>query len=459
MTAPYLRRRAGAAASLALLAGASASAQFDLQLPLQYGWHQTVANPAALQDHTITVGLPSAAFGFRTPFTVTDLGEVRDGTLYVDAEQAVNRLDVGGNDQRFAGAVESLAFNYRGRTWQVGASHRGRALGHLDLPKGLVQVAAYGNARYVGQTLEVMPVVNLQAFEEYAVHGALMLKGNLTVGARAKFLRGTAASRTTTARAELYTAPDTYATSLVTDITVHTAGAPVEFGRSGVEVGDVGGIGAAGTGVGFDLGLVYRHRDHLELGLSLRDFGAVVWSDGTRHRSNGSFDFRGYEGSLFADGGRVELDVAGTLDSLLADVEFVDAEESFRTSLPATIQGTARYALAKNTTAQATVFAADADGVWHGGLGIGLGQRFGEWVHVGALAGMNRGGGYLGANLLVDVYGVQLYAACDNLVPLFDLSDADAAFVRAGANLAFGRVKPTRKVVGWYDLKVEGINK
>lgn len=459
MIRPPSPRRVAAAASLAAFCAASASAQFDLQLPLQYGWQQTVANPAALQDHAVTVGLPSVAFGFRTPFTVADLGEVRDGTLYVDADQAINRLDVSGNDQRLAGAVESLAFNYRGPTWQVGASHRSRVLGHLDLPKGLVQVAAYGNAPYVGRTLEVMPVVNASAFDEYAVHGALMLKGNLTVGARAKLLLGTAASRTTTARAELYTAPETYATTLVTDITLHTAGAPVAFGRSGVEVGDLRGIGAAGTGVGFDLGLVYRHRDDLELGLSLRDFGAIVWSDGTRHRSNGSFAFAGYEGSLFAEGGRVELDVAGTVDSLLSAVEFDDASESFRTSLPATVQATARYALAKNTTAQATVFAADAAGAWHGGLGIGLGQRFGEWVHVGALAGMNRGGGYLGANLLVDVYGVQLYAACDNLVPLFDLSDANAAFFRAGANLAFGRVKPTKKVVGWYDLKVEGINK
>ena len=456
MTPALIRRAAFSALATALAGGAAA--QFDVQLPLQYGYQQTVANPAALQDHRVTVALPSVGAGFRTPFTVRDLGEVRDGTLYVDPDQAINRLDERGNDQHALATADVLGFNYRGKTWQVGASYRSRVHGHLDLPRGLVQVAAYGNARYLGQTLEVMPTANVTAFDEYGVHGALIFREKFTVGARAKFLRGTFAYKTTTARAELYTDPETYATDLVTDITIHTAGAPVTFDRAGIEIGDVEGLGAAGAGVGVDLGLVYRHRDNLEVGLSIRDIGAIVWEEGTRHRSNGGFEFRGYEGNVLADGGRVELDVAGTVDSLVGEVDFVAVEEAFRTALPTTIQATGRYALGKGTTAHATVFAAGAQ-TWQGGMGIGLGQRFGEWVHVGMLAGMQPSGGFLGANLLLDVYGVQFYAATDNILPLFDLQGAKSAYVRAGMNLSFGKVRGRKVVKGWYDTKVEGINK
>lgn len=455
MTSPALRT---AAAAAALASAAPAAAQFDVQLPLQYGWQQTIANPAALQDHRITVALPSVAGGFTTPFTASELGEVRDGTLYVDPDQAINRLEPDGNDQRFDGTGEMLAFNYRKGRYQVGASYRTRAVGHVDLPRGLVQVAAFGNARYIGQQLQVMPEVNVAVFNEIAVHGAVVVKERLTVGARAKFLRGTAAAQTSIAQAGLYTDPDGFATTLTTDITVHTAGAPVTFDREGITVGDVEGWGGAGAGIGFDVGFVYRHGDDLELGLSVRDFGALTWSDGVKHRSQGEFEFRGYEGNVFVDGGRVQLDVAGTIDSVLGEVEFVDTDETFRTPLPTTIQTTARYSLGKGTTAHATAFLADA-GAWHAGLGIGLGQRFGEWVHVGMLAGMNRGGGFLGANLLVDVYGVQVYAACDDLVPAFKLADAHSAYFRAGVNLAFGKVRGRKQVKGWYDTKVEGINK
>ena len=454
-----LNLRTGLTASLSVLALGAARAQFDVQLPLQYGWQQTVGNPAALQDHKVTVALPSFSGGYRMPFSANDLGEVRDGTLWVDADQAINRLADRGNDQRASLTGETLAFNYRHKRYQFGASHRVRATGHLDLPRGLAQLAAYGNAPFVGERLQTMPTVNLAVFDEFALHGSIVLKHNLTVGVRGKFLRGTAAAQTTVARAEIYTEPLTYATSVETDIVLHTAGAPVDFTRTGAEVGELEGYGGAGLGVGLDVGMVYRPLEELEVGLSIRDMGAITWSDGVRHRSNGSFEFRGYEGNVFeGDGGEVNFDVAGTVDSILAEVEFVSEDEVFRTSLPTTIQATGRYSVAKLTTVHATAYAADA-GVWHGGFGLGVGQRFGEWVHAGVLAGMRTGGGFVGANLLVDVYGVQLYAACDDLVPVFNLNDAKSAHFRAGLNLAFGQLRGRKNVVGWYDLKVEGINK
>ena len=434
------------------------TAQFDNQLPLQYGLQQTLANPAALQDHHVTVGLFSVGAGYFSPFAVNDAGEVRDGTLFIDPDQFINRLNVRGNDQRFGVNVDGLAFNYRRKGWQAGFSHRVRAEGAMDLPRGLVELAAYGNAPYVGTPLQVMPIIDAFAFQEFAVHGAATLWDNLTVGGRVKLLRGVGAIQTTTADVILETDPDFYETSLQTNVTLNTAGYPVSFDGTGIDFGEIEGFGSAGSGFGVDLGAVYKHEDKWEAGLSIRDLGAIAWTgDAMQHRSNGSFEFRGYEGNIFDDGG-VEFDVEGTVDSIIGAVQFVSTEQSFTTALPTKVQGTFRYALAPTTTMHGTLFATNTT-TWHTGFGVGLGQRVGKWLHAGALAGMRRGGGYLGLNVLFDAWGPQFYVACDDVLAIANLNEAKSAYVRAGLNLAFGQVKPAKNVKGWYDVQVEGINK
>ena len=442
----------------ACLGATTASAQFDNQLPLQYGLQQTLANPAALQDHHVTVGLASVSAGYFTPFSIDDAGEVRDGTLYIDPDQLINRLKERGNNQRFGASVDGLAVNYRRKGWQVGASHRVRVEGALDLPRGLVEVAAYGNAPYVGQSIQVMPAVNAMAFQEFGVHGAATLWDNLTVGARLKLLKGAGAIRTGSADARLRTDAETFATDISTNVQVHTAGFPVTFDGTGVDFGELNGMASAGTGVGVDLGFVYKHEDKWEAGLSIRDLGTINWTgEAMRHRSNGAFEFRGYEGNVFEDDG-FDFDLEGTVDSVVGAVQFVSTAERFTTALPTKVQGTYRYALAPNTTVHGTLFATNND-TWHTGFGVGLGQRVGKWLHAGALAGMRQGGGYLGLNVLIDAWGPQFYIACDDVLAVTNLNGANAAHVRAGINLAFGQVKPAKAVKGWYDVKVEGINR
>ncbi len=446
--------------ALILLGGLSAQAQFDVQLPLQYGLQGAISNPALLQDHKLSIGLVSVGGGFQTPVSISEAGEVRDGTLYIDSDQFINRLQARGNDQRFGLNAEGLAFIYRHENWQVGASHAVRATGSLDVPKGLAQLAAYGNGRYVGQELQVAPEFAMQAYQEFAVTGAIGLAENLTIGARFKYLAGSAALVTNQADVRLYTDPDYYQATVTTDMSISSAGVPVNFDNTGVEIGDVGGLAGAGSGFGIDLGATYRHGDNLQLGFSVRDLGAIVWKgDAMSHTSKGTFTFGGYEGSLFNESGDGRtFSLARTIDSLAGEVAFESKEEQFRTALPTTLQATGRYRLSANTSLDGTVYAAKA-GVWHSGFGLGVAQRFGKFGQVGGLAGLRTGGAFVGANLTVDLWGPQIYVACDNLLTAFTMNDAHDAYVRAGVNLTFGQIKPSRAIMGWYDTQVEGINK
>jgi len=439
------------------LLSAAAFAQHDVQLPLQYGIQQTISNPAMLQDHKVSIALPSFSGGFFTPISLNDMGEVRNGTLMIDPDQFILRLDDRGNDQSFNVNVETFAFNYRHKGWQVGISHRARINGGLDLPKGLVQLLAYGNARYVGEALQIAPNINANAYQEFGINGAYTFYDKITVGARVKYLAGTGAMTTTSANASLYTDDEFYETTASTDMTFKTAGFPIAFNDTGVETGALDGFASAGSGWGVDFGGVYRD-DKMEIGLSVRDIGYINWNGNAQvHRSNGEYTFSGYQGNIFDDG-EAEIDVAGIIDTIVGELQFTSTEQSFSTMLPTTVQGTFRYELAAKTTLNATMYAANGNS-WHTGFGVGLGQQVGKFLHVGALAGMKRGGGYLGANLLLDLWGPQFYVACDNLLSVTNLSSANDAHFRAGINLTFGQIKQSKRVKGWYDTKVEGINK
>ena len=451
-----------AAAVTAAAAATEARAQSDLQLPLMYGAQGLTANPAALQDHKVTISLPGVSFGTATPFAVADVGEVRDGTLYLDAARFTDAVAGVERDPSMVARIETLGFNYSTGKWQAGLSHAFRTDGTLGIPEGLAQLAAYGNGPYVGQTLEVAPRLRAQAYQEFALHGAYAIADGLTVGARLKYLAGAGALVAQDASLGIYTDPDLYQATVTSDATLRSAGVPVTFDGFGVDIGGLDGLAGAGSGFGFDLGATYRPTEELEFGFAVRDIGSINWDrDARAHTSAGTYTFEGYRGDVFSEEGTAQFDVAGVLDSVIAAVEFESAAEAFRTDLPATLQATASYRFAERTRLDATVVATEGER-WRSGFGVGLTQgfgKFGKFGQVGVLGGARTGGAFVGANLTVDVFGPQFYVACDNLLTAFNMAGGRDAHVRAGINLAFGAIKKRRSVKGFYDTKVEGINK
>ena len=445
----------------AALSASGAAAQSDLQLPFLYGAPATIANPAHLQDHSVTVGLPSVSVGSSSPFAVDEVGEVRDGTLYLDGERVIAALEAAERDPLVTGRVETLSFNYRSAAgWQVGLGHATRFQGQLGLPVGLAQLATYGNGPYVGEVLGAAPDLSVQAYQEFSFHGAYSVSEALTIGLRAKYLSGSGALLAEDNRLDVYTDPDLYQATITTDATMYSAGVPVDFDGLGVDVGSLSGPMGAGSGFGIDLGLVFRPSEELELGLSARDIGSINWSGETarQHVSRGTYTFEGYRGELFGENGARDFSPAAVVDSLVGAVAFESSEASFRTTLPTTVQATGRYAAATHTRVDATVYAAQVD-AWYTGFGVGVTQGFGKFGQVGVLGGARTGGAFVGANVAVDLWGPQLYVACDNLLTVFDAAGGRDAHVRAGLNLAFGAIKKQKAVKGFYDTKVEGINK
>ena len=448
---------------LAAAVGATgAAAQTDVQLPLMYGAQAATANPAQLLNHKVSVSLPSASFGSFTPYAVNDIGETRDGTLYLDGVRLEAALAGADRDPGMAGRLETLGFNYRSAAgWQVGIAHATRLQGRLGFPVGLARLATYGNGRYVGETVEAAPEVSLQVYQEFALHGAYSVTEALTVGIRAKYLGGSGALVAEDGSLGVYTDPEFYEATVTSDATVYSAGVPVTFDGLGVDVGSLDNPFGAGTGFAIDLGATLRPSEALEIGLAARDIGSINWNgeSAREHVTNGTYTFSGYRAELFDEnGGGNDFSPAAIVDSLVGAVEFESAAAAFRTSLPTTFQATGRYAVTKRTKVDATVYAAQHD-VWYTGFGVGVTQGFGKFGQVGLLGGARTDGAFLGANLAVDLWGPQLYIATDNLLTAFDPYNGRDVHVRAGVNLAFGAIKKQKAVKGFYDTEVEGINK
>lgn len=448
-----------AIAALSAAVATGVTAQSDLQLPLMYGAQATTANPAILQNHKVTVSLAGVSMGTASPFAVNEVGEVRDGTLFLDGERFIDALAAAKHDPYLSARVESIGFNYSTGRLQAGFSHAVRVDGTFGVPVGLAQLATYGNGRYLGETLEVAPRLNMQAYQEFALHGAYAITQEIAVGARVKYLAGAVALQTDNASLEIYTDPDSYHATVTSDAVFRAAGVPVSFDGVGVDVGGLDNPMGAGSGFGFDIGAVYTPSEDLEIGFSVRDIGSIKWDDAStqEHRSRNSSTYEGYGGDIFDDSGAAGFNVVAVVDSVTAAVEFESAQAAFRTTLPTTVQATGRYVVADRTTVDATVFAAKAD-TWRSGFGVGVTQAFGKFGQVGVLGGARTGGAFVGANLSVDVFGPQLYVACDNLLTVFNAADGRNAHLRAGLNLAFGAIKRERAVKGFYDTKVEGIN-
>ena len=426
------------------------AAQFDVQLPLMYGLQQTYGNPAALQDHGFTLGLPSVAAGGFTPFDLVESGDLDEGVLLIDPRVAFGQLDGRDITLRGAAVVDAVSLTFRRRATQVGVGHRARLALDARLPANLYELALEGNTARIGERIDVSPEARAFAYHEVYIQVARQVNPKLTVGLKLAYLLGAGVAQVSGERLDVFTDPDVYQTTITGDLSLRSAGLGVDIDTAAVTFRLPEEYRQAGSGLGLDLGITYRALDRLELGLALRDLGFIRWkSDATEHHFAASYTYRGVSN---VHGEQDPFDATTNIgDSFLDSATITATPGAFTTALQATAQGTARYRLARYTTANATLFGTRTFSGVQGGFGVGIGQQFWELGHFGVLAGLKAGGPFASFNFMLDLFGPQIYVAVDNVWLGKDLANVNDAYVRAGLNLAFGKKKRGDYLRGWYD--------
>lgn len=443
---------------LLLFTGTHLAAQ-DLTSPLlSNSWQATFSNPALYGQAKgrFTVGLPGLYNDlFAENVTYNQLLQTENDRRILDLNRLPGLLSER-NELRNDFALETIGVGMRGDRFSLGLYHRLRAFGQADYPKTLIQLAAQGNAQFVGQTVEIAPLGFATSFHEVALGASFAITDNIHFGVRVKYLSGIADVRTgEVGSLRLTTGEENYALTLDQDLTINTAGTieynglddvGINYDLNRIETDD---IFSENNGVAFDLGL-FASFGPVRAQLAATDLGGgIEWTNEVTNFSlQGTDAFGGLDilAQLLED----SLSFTSALDSLQLAFEPTENNDAYRSKLPATYLIGGEYDVTDRLTAgllivhynralnAETAFAISGRYRVLDQLAVGLNYN----ARKGAAANM-------GAHLYAHLGPVNLLASTDNLFTVFAQKNNSRAGVRLGASLTLGKplkAKPSGKV-------------
>lgn len=414
-------------------------------------WQSGSQNPALFpKNKKVAVGIAAFALDayHSNKLSYNDIFVKSGDRTVVDFGNVLSQLEPENSvflDQR----IETIQLGFRlPGHWAVQAGHANRLSGKIDYPKTLPELIWYGNAPYIGQTVNFGPKANVFDWNEWSI-GLSKQIGGLSVGARLKLLSGISALRTDPDRATLsvYTDPDIYQLTLQTDYAFHSSSliSAIDTAGLGFDLSlanlDDRSLFSKNTGVSFDLGAQWQLLDQkLTLDVGILDLGGQInWKENTHlFQSKASYTYEGTSipGKDIIDG-NTDLDFGAKLDTLNDIFRFNKTEASFSTQVPLRLYVGGLYKLNSHWTAGLTLFHQRSEEVSRTAVGANLRWNPLRWVALNAMFSANDNNSAMGFGLSLTPGPVQIYFLSDNLFSAFSLKSAPAVNFRAGAALVF----------------------
>lgn len=422
-------------------------AQQELMLHQQSDlWHAASTNPAFFPaEKKIAIGLPN--FGLDAAhsgeITYNDLLREEGGRTILDFSKAIEKLEAENEvfyDQRFE--LFSLGFRLPGEIYlQAGFATRLNAT--INYPKSLAELFWYGNAPYIGQTLNVGFSTNSFDWHEISFGLAHRFGKVLTFGGRAKFLSGISSLQTDDDHhaVSVYTDPDIYQLRLNSDFGFHSSRTISAIDTSGLGFDLVrnqykNGF-SANTGWAFDLGAQLKIGQKLTLDVSVLDLGGKIsWKENSNYfHSQGTYEYNGVEipGSDIINGSTDSLDFTAALDSLNDVLQFEKTAAEFSSELPTRIYLGGTFQLTKRWAIGAVLHHQNSTRRSATSVGVNAQWAPVKWLSLGAMYSVNdQSAANLGFSLILKPGPVQLYVLSDNAL------NAVAPYGSPAVNFRFG---------------------
>lgn len=426
----------------------NASAQQELMLyNQQYLWQSNGLNPAYFpQDKKIAIGLAGIGLnaGHSGDISYNDVFIEKNGRTVVSFANAILKLEENnqvGADQR----IETIQLGVRlPGGWRVFGGHANRLTATLHYPKSLAELIWYGNAPYIGKTVEIAPFANIFDWNEWSA-GLSKRIGHVSVGGRVKYLTGVTALQTDPDRqqASVFTDPDIYQLNLQSNYAFHTSGLISAIDTSGlgfdIKLADFNNpaLFTNNRGIAFDLGVQASvMQDRLHLSASILDLGgSIQWSENARYfHSQGSYEYKGvnFPGQDIING-TTDLNFDTRLDTLNDIFQFKSEDQKFKTRLPLQLYAGASFDFTKRLTAGVTLFHQSiAD---RNETAVALNGRWKplSWLAVNGQYSIDqRSSSNIGLGLAFTPGPVQLYFFSDNIANAFSVRSKPAIHFRTG---------------------------
>ncbi len=428
-----------------------AKAQLDFQRSLSYSFDAVTANPALLQDHRVSIRIGSSMQSASANFELNDIGTERDENFLLQGSRlAANAPETLELSTRFD--IATLGFNIRRDRFQFGAHHAIRFEATSNVNRELALVLAQGNQASAGEVIPVLIEGEQISYHEFGFHYGIHLNQKFAIGGRVKVLSGSAAAQINSANGSIRTDPNSFAIDYNLSVDAQSAGYNFDLTDEDFSIAIQPFTLDKGFGGAVDLGVVVRPSRKLELSLALTDLGAIRWStDAKEHFVNGEGTYVGVIGNVFDS--TFSFDIENSLDQLQNQANLSSVDQAFTMRLSPKLQGHLRYRLSDATDLTLAAQTRSLDGIdgLQSGASVGIGQHFGDFLHVGGIVGVNQGEFIYGGRASVMLLGIQVFAAADHLPSFFNLYGTKSAHLRVGLSLNFNRIELAGKRYGWFD--------
>ncbi len=425
-----------------------AQAQQEVSLPGMQDIPNSIRfNPAFTTGYKWTVSLPSISNSLvsNAPNINSIFVDNGGGGYTLNVAQAISSL----SDQNYLANTNKLELFGLSHQWKNSFVHFNlgvRTTFGLDFPKGLAELAAYGNGPYVGKTIKLGPAIGVQSYSEIGV-GYSHKIGKIRIGGTLKFLNGIASATSVKNDISLYTDPEYYQLTATTDYEIQSS--------SLVSIDSIGGIKTqfdqlspslvkGNKGIGYDLGLVFDVTDNFSISAAAIDLGKITWKEHAEIiSSKGEFLFEGValEGFSSVDSSSLE----GIIDSVQAVFKFKSKSASFTTPLARKYLIGATYRDGKSTTLNGMLDVTkflDKDKI---AFSLSGRTYVANWLAFGGVVSYkNQEIDHLGLNTTFKLGPVQLYFVSDNALSFIFPKTANDLHFRVGLNLVMGQIDNTK---------------
>jgi len=397
-------------------------------------------NPAISFDYRISFLFPSINFNFgNNAFSFNDLikDDANSDSTFLDVDGVLDDMSKQ-NIIQLQSELTAFAMYYAYREWYFNISIGEKFDVKLTYPKELVDLIWNGNAKFIGQTIDIGPGINVNYYKEMSLGiGRHLDKWDLGINVR--ILSGMVNVSSKRNSLTLSTGADNYEMTLSSDYEVKTAGINDPFANFLGPPKNFNNLGLA-----LDLGAIFHFSDKLEFAQSFLDLGGIKWNDNVAtYRSNGTFKYSGIDIADFID------DEALALDNLKDSLQALYFEEetggSYWNYLSPESYTSAMYRLDDKTNLGALVHLTYFSGVQFG-MSLYAGRQIMKLVNVGfSYSIKNNRYDNVGMNLNLGPKWFKIFVVTDNLFNFLNTRGGKNVTWRYGVNVNIGSRKDANK--------------
>ena len=293
-----------------------------------------------------------------------------------------------------------------------------------------------GNGAFLGKDVNLSELgANLSHYREYGLGYSREIGEKLSVGFRLKYLYGMENIYMARNNSSIYTDPTSFNITAQSDLLIHTSGL-AKFDTISKNIPEYL-FGRDNFGWGLDIGGEYRFNSKFSISASVLDIGNLYWKDELNKSysiNRASFEFKGLELSDYLNQNTNVLQALG--DSLKNVFSVKESKENYSTPLNTRFYLNGNYSPFRSTTIGVSFLGEVQKNYFNPNASVSISQKLGNILHLSAnWSYLNKSASNVGVGLALQLIGLQIYAAADNILTVIAPQTTKNVHLHAGINV------------------------